>query len=78
MKRALQAGAKPGMAPADMFWGDRMGSVVDPFGQSWMISTRVRALTQEQMRKGAEEFVARMKQQGGMQPPPAPAEDTDH
>ena len=70
LKQALQAGAKPGMPVADMFWGDRMGSVVDPFGQIWMISTRVRALTEEQMRKGGEEFVERMKQQEGMQQPP--------
>ncbi len=69
VKRALQAGAKPAMPLADMFWGDRMGSVVDPFGQSWMISTRVKELTAEEMRKGGEEFVERMKQQGGMPPP---------
>ena len=30
--RAISAGAKSETPPADMFWGDRMGKVVDPFG----------------------------------------------
>ena len=30
--RAVKAGAKSVMAPTDMFWGDRFGSLVDPFG----------------------------------------------
>ncbi len=77
VKQALQAGARPGMPVADMFWGDRMGSVVDPFGQIWMISTRVLALTEEQMRKGGAEFAERMKQQEGMQQPP-PANPDSH
>jgi uncharacterized glyoxalase superfamily protein PhnB len=67
--RAVQAGAKPGMPLMEMFWGDRMGSLIDPFGQVWMISTRVKNLTQEEMRKGGEEFAARMaaQQQGAPQ-----------
>jgi uncharacterized glyoxalase superfamily protein PhnB len=67
--RAVQAGAKPTMPVTDMFWGDRMGSVADPFGQVWMISTHVKDLTEEQMRKGGEEFAATMRQQSG--PPSA-------
>src|SRR5262245_24912415 len=35
--RAVKAGAKPAMPPADMFWGDRMGQVADHFGQKWTI-----------------------------------------
>jgi uncharacterized glyoxalase superfamily protein PhnB len=64
--RAVQSGARPAMPLTDMFWGDRMGTVTDPFGQVWMISTRVRQLTPEQMRKGGEEFAAQMAKQGGM------------
>lgn len=77
--QAVRAGARPGLPLVEMFWGDRMGSVIDPFGHSWMISTRVRALTEEQMRKGGEEFAERMKQQGGMQPQgAAPPKNSDH
>jgi PhnB protein len=36
---AVEAGAQPEMAVEDMFWGDRMGSVIDPFGHHWAIGT---------------------------------------
>lgn len=36
--RALEAGATEGMAPQDMFWGDRYAVVIDPFGHHWSIS----------------------------------------
>jgi len=71
--RAVQAGAKPSTPLSDMFWGDRMGVVVDPFGQVWAISTRVRVLTEDQMRKAGEAFAAEMARQHqnpGGQPPP--------
>ena len=34
-KQALAAGAKVSMPLADMFWGDRYGRVVDPYGHDW-------------------------------------------
>lgn len=48
------------MPVADMFWGDRVGSIRDPFGYSWMIATHTQDLTQEQIRKGAEAFFSQM------------------
>ena len=33
--RAVKAGAKVTMAAADQFWGDRFGSIRDPFGHHW-------------------------------------------
>ncbi len=60
-KRAVAAGAKPKMPVADMFWGDRTGQVVDPFGQSWTIATRKVEMTPEQMKAAAEAFIAGMK-----------------
>jgi PhnB protein len=35
VERAVQAGATLKMPVADMFWGDRYGVIVDPFGHSW-------------------------------------------
>jgi uncharacterized glyoxalase superfamily protein PhnB len=58
--RAVAAGAKPVMPPADMFWGDRFGSVVDPFGHRWSIATHKANLTPKQMQKGMEEWMASM------------------
>lgn len=63
-KRAVDAGAKEAMKPADMFWGDRTGSIVDPFGYSWTFATRVKEMTEDEMRRAGEEF-ARNMQQGG-------------
>jgi PhnB protein len=35
--RAVAAGATATMPVEDMFWGDRYGQVVDPFGYRWSI-----------------------------------------
>ena len=58
IKRAVDAGATLKMPAADMFWGDRYGMVVDPFGHSWSIATHVRDLTPEQMMQGMKEAFA--------------------
>ena len=57
-KQAVAAGGTVTMPVADMFWGDRCGSLKDPFGYSWMIATHKQDLTNEQMQKGAEAFFA--------------------
>jgi PhnB protein len=41
--RAVAAGAKVVMPPADMFWGDRYGQFIDPFGHRWSMSTPSKA-----------------------------------
>jgi PhnB protein len=43
--QAAGAGATVTMPAADMFWGDRYGQVVDPFGHSWSFTS---PLTPEQ------------------------------
>lgn len=48
-KQAVAAGATAKMEVADMFWGDRYGQIVDPFGHSWSIATHTRDMTPEQM-----------------------------
>src|SRR6266700_4199061 len=40
----------------DMFWGDRYGKFVDPFGHLWGIATHKADVTQEQLAKGAAEW----------------------
>jgi PhnB protein len=39
VNRAVAAGATLQMPVADMFWGDRCGSITDPFGHKWTIAT---------------------------------------
>jgi PhnB protein len=58
---AVAAGGKVVMPVAEMFWGDRCGTFKDPFGYTWMIGTHTKDLTNEQIRKGAEEFSAQMQ-----------------
>ena len=62
-QRAVGAGATSVMPVQEMFWGDRMGVVTDPFGHSWMVMTHTRDLTQEEIRRGGEEFARRMQEQ---------------
>lgn len=61
-KRAVDAGATPGMAPMDTFWGDRMGTLKDPFGQSWTVATHTKDMTPDEIREAEKAFIASMKQ----------------
>ena len=61
-KRAVDAGGKTTMPVADMFWGDRFGSFVDPFGHTWGLSTHKQDLSQKQIEEGAKAFYAQMAQ----------------
>ena len=56
--RAREAGATVKMPPMDMFWGDRYGVVVDPFGHQWSIATHQRDLTPQQMMEGMKKSMA--------------------
>lgn len=60
---AIKAGAKSVMPVMDMFWGDRCGTLIDPFGYTWMIGTRTRDLSKREVERGATEFFKQMKEQ---------------
>jgi len=51
---ALAAGARQTMPPADMFWGDRYGKLIDPFGHEWSLATHKEDLTPEEIGKRAQ------------------------
>jgi uncharacterized glyoxalase superfamily protein PhnB len=57
-EQAVAAGAAVRMEPADTFWGDRYGVLVDPFGHHWSIATRVREVSVEQMREAMRQALA--------------------
>jgi PhnB protein len=50
-KRAVGAGAASVSAPTDRFWGDRVGTVTDPFGNIWELATHKEDPTAEEMQK---------------------------
>lgn len=54
-RRAVDAGAEATMEPDDMFWGDRMASVVDPFGHRWSLASRLEELSPEELERRQEE-----------------------
>lgn len=54
--RAVQAGATPVSPVKDEFWGDRMGTVTDPFGHKWTLGTHVRDVSPEQMSQAMQEW----------------------
>ena len=53
VKQAVDAGATVTMEVADQFWGDRFGTVSDPFGHSWSLATHVEDLTPEEIAEQA-------------------------
>jgi uncharacterized glyoxalase superfamily protein PhnB len=55
---ALEAGAEVRMPVQDMFWGDRAGTVQDPFGFSWTLATHIKDLTPQEIQQGAQAFFA--------------------
>ena len=59
--RAVKAGAQSTMPLADMFWGDRYGILLDPFGHRWSIATHKKDLTPAQMAKAAKAAMAEHK-----------------
>lgn len=56
--KALELGATTlgGMAVKDQFYGDRTGSIVDPFGHRWTIMTHIEDVSPEEMKRRADEL----------------------
>jgi PhnB protein len=63
-KRAVEAGARSVMEPADQFWGDRYARLTDPFGHDWGIGTHIEDVSQKETARRAEEWMAQQKAQG--------------
>ncbi|MFI5414050.1 MAG: VOC family protein [Candidatus Lutacidiplasmatales archaeon] len=57
-KRATEAGATVRMPLADMFWGDRVGTVVDRWGNEWSLAQHIKDMTPDEMKKAQDAFVA--------------------
>jgi PhnB protein len=53
VKRALAAGAKQVRPVQDQFYGDRLGTVADPFGHVWHVATHKKDLSMEELKRRA-------------------------
>ncbi|MGA8753730.1 MAG: VOC family protein [Candidatus Deferrimicrobium sp.] len=60
-RKAVNAGATVKRPLEDMFWGDRTGSVLDPFGHTWDLATRREDVPPEEMKRRGEEFFRKME-----------------
>ena len=52
--RAVAAGAKAVRPVQDQFYGDRSGTLRDPFGHQWTLATHVEDVSPEEMRRRLE------------------------
>ncbi len=58
IQRAVDAGATVMMPAGDMFWGDRYGVVVDPFGHKWSFATHQKDLAPKELQSAMQEAFA--------------------
>jgi PhnB protein len=52
-RRALEAGARVSVPLQEMFWGDRLGEIFDPFGHQWGLAQHLRDVPADQIRAAA-------------------------
>jgi PhnB protein len=50
-ERAVSAGATVKMPLMDQFWGDRYGTLMDPYGHRWSLATHTRDMSQDEMQE---------------------------
>ncbi|MBO0703466.1 MAG: VOC family protein [Candidatus Dormibacteraeota bacterium] len=53
---AVAAGGRATSSVETQFWGDRTGSLTDPFGFSWTVATRVEEVSEEERKRRAAAF----------------------
>ncbi len=61
LDKAVAAGARQTMDTEEMFWGDRMGQIEDPYGYKWSIATHVKDLSPEEIEEGREAWAKKME-----------------
>ena len=60
VQKAVDEGATLASPVENQFWGDRWGTVTDPFGHHWQIATHVEDVPEDEMARRAEEAMAAM------------------
>jgi PhnB protein len=59
--RAVAAGATVTMPTQDMFWGDRFGTIRDPFGHDWQLATHKEDVSPKEMQRRFQAMQAQQK-----------------
>ena len=60
VEQAVAGGAEITEEVADKFWGDRFGTIKDPFGHVWSIGTHIEDVSPEEMAERAKAAAAAM------------------
>ena len=61
-EQAVNAGGKAVQPVEDQFWGDRMGTLTDPFGHQWSLATHVEDVPEAEMQARMEQFGTKQKE----------------
>lgn len=61
-QKAIDAGATEKRPLENQFWGDRMGTLADPFGHVWSLATTVEEVAPDEMQRRMEQFGKSEKQ----------------
>jgi len=60
-KQAIAAGGRVDKEVKDQFYGDRNGTLYDPFGHMWTIATHVEDVSQDEMKRRMAKYMAEQK-----------------
>jgi PhnB protein len=63
--RAVSMGSKVAMPLENMFWGDRYGKVLDPFGHQWGVAQHVEDVAPAEMKRRQEDMATKMAKAAG-------------
>ncbi|MFL6722835.1 MAG: VOC family protein [Sphingomicrobium sp.] len=61
-RQALEAGANEQRPVQDQFWGDRMGTLTDPFGHQWSLASHVEDISEAEMESRMKQFSLKQKE----------------
>lgn len=63
-RRAIAAGAKVKRPVADQFYGDRSGTLEDPFGHTWHVSTHIEDVSADELDRRVKAAMAQQTKKG--------------
>jgi PhnB protein len=61
-KQAIEAGGKAERPVENQFWGDRMGTLSDPFGHKWSLATTVEEVPENELQERMKAWSEKQKQ----------------
>ena len=61
-RKVIDAGGTETRPVENQFWGDRMGTLTDPFGHVWSLATTVEAVAPDELQRRMENFSKGEKQ----------------